>query len=311
MKSGPSGVVACRNCGRRFEGRFCPDCGQEIREDRRPFVELARAFLGDVLAFDARIWRTLAPLFLRPGHLTREYFVGHRVRYVPPLRLYVFAGAAFFAVMALTGGGPYRFVVEREGEGRSIQFRQGFVETGDAAESNGSAGETGIEGGASRGTAGEAAEDSSSIDAWTKERIDRALEDPEAFNAAVIDTLSYLHFVMLPLLALLLKAFWRRRYFVEHLVLAFHLHALALLSSTVYVAVWAVLSPDLDDPVAKIFTPVWVIALGVWLHLALRHLYEGRRWPTALRTLVVGWLYLMLTGIVMLGVVFSTLVTMG
>lgn len=309
MESGPSRAVTCRNCGRRFDGRFCPDCGQEAEEVRRPFADLARGFLSDVLAFDARIWRTLKPLFLRPGHLTREYFTGHRVRYVPPLRLYVFAGAVFFAVMAVTGGGPYRLVVEREGEAGSIEFQQGVIEREDTAESNGSAEQTDSEGGVSEGTAGEAVE-SSGVGAWVEERIDRALEEPEEFNAAVIDTLSYLHFVMLPLFALLLKVFWRRRYFVEHLVLSLHFHALALLPSVVYVAVWAALSPDPEHPVADVFTPLWTIVLAVWLYLALRRLYAGRRWSTAWRTLAVGWLYLMLTGIVMMGVAFVTLVIM-
>jgi len=309
VESGPFRAVTCRNCGRRFDGRFCPDCGQEAEVVRRPFAELASGFLSDVVAFDARIWRTIKPLFLRPGHLTHEYFAGHRVRYVPPFRLYVFAGAVFFAVMAVTGGGPYRLVVEREGEARSIEFQQGVVETGDTAGSNGTAEQTGSEGGASEGSAGEAAE-SPGFGAWVEERIERAIEDPEEFNAAVIDTLSYLHFVMLPLFALLLKVFWRRRYFVEHLVLSLHFHAVALLPSVVYVAVWAVLSPDPDHPVARLFTPLWTSALAVWLYLALRRLYAGRRWTTALRTFAVGWLYLMLAGIVMTGVVFATVVTM-
>lgn len=302
MESGPSRAVTCRNCGRRFDGRFCPDCGQETEEIRRPFADLVRGFLSDVLAFDARIWRTLKPLFARPGHLTREYFAGHRARYVPPLRLYVFTGAVFFAVMAVTGGGPYRLVVEREGPGRTIEFRQGFLETEGAGTPNGAA---------PADTTGEAADEPSVARGWIVEKIDRALEDPEAFNAAVIDTLSYIHFVMLPLFAALLKAFWRRRYFIEHLVLSLHFHSLALLPSIVYVAVWSAVGPDPEGPVAGAFTPLWSVALAVWLYLALSRLYGGRRWTTVLRTLVVGWLYLMLTGIVMLGVVFATVVALG
>lgn len=305
MTNGPYGAVTCRNCGRRFDGRFCPDCGQQAEEVRRPFVELARGFLSDALAFDARIWRTVKPLFLRPGHLTREYFAGHRARYVPPLRLYVFTGAVFFAVMAVTGGGPYRFVVEREGAGRSIRFQQGFIETRDSVEE---AGETDS---ARSPDGGTVEEDDSGFTAWVRDRMDRALRDPEAFNAAVIDTLSYLHFVMLPLFALLLKLFWRRRYYVEHLVLGLHFHSLALLPNVAYLAVWSAVDPAIDDPLARLFMPVWTVALAAWLFVALRRLYGGRAWTTALRTIVVGWLYLMVVGVVMVGVVFASVATMS
>lgn len=64
---------------------------------------LVREFVGDLFALDSRIWRTLEPLLWKPGHLTVEYFTGRRVRYVAPLRLYVFAGLVFFGVMAVTG----------------------------------------------------------------------------------------------------------------------------------------------------------------------------------------------------------------
>jgi len=36
------------------------------------------------------------PLFFRPGFLTKEYFAGRRVHYVPPLRLYLFVSIVFF-----------------------------------------------------------------------------------------------------------------------------------------------------------------------------------------------------------------------
>ena len=112
----PAGqVVTCANCGRSFSGRFCPDCGQDLEDIRRPFAEIARDFLGDFFAFDARIWRTLVPLFTRPGGLTVDYIEGRRARYVPPLKLYVFAAFLYFTIVAIGGGGPFQaFVRETE-----------------------------------------------------------------------------------------------------------------------------------------------------------------------------------------------------
>ncbi|MCX7564525.1 DUF3667 domain-containing protein [Xanthomonadaceae bacterium XH05] len=54
----------------------------------RHFSTIVGDFLDTVFDFDSRIARTLGPLLLRPGHLTLEYFRGHRVRYVTPVRLF-------------------------------------------------------------------------------------------------------------------------------------------------------------------------------------------------------------------------------
>ena len=38
------------------------------------------------------------PLIIRPGFLTAEYLLGRRVRYIPPLRLYIFISIIFFLI---------------------------------------------------------------------------------------------------------------------------------------------------------------------------------------------------------------------
>ena len=52
--------------------------------------------LDDIFSFDSRASRTLWPLITRPAFLTKEYFAGRRVHYVPPLRLYLFISIVFF-----------------------------------------------------------------------------------------------------------------------------------------------------------------------------------------------------------------------
>jgi hypothetical protein len=53
---------------------------------------------------DSRLWRTLLYLLIRPGFLTREFFAGRRVRYLPPFRLYLVISVLFFVVVGLGGG---------------------------------------------------------------------------------------------------------------------------------------------------------------------------------------------------------------
>lgn len=80
-------------------GEHCYACGQPAKGLVRHFGSLLGDFTDSVFDLDSRLLRTLGPLLWRPGFLTREYFAGHWVRYVSPVRLFVFLCViAFFAL---------------------------------------------------------------------------------------------------------------------------------------------------------------------------------------------------------------------
>jgi len=60
---------------------------------------MLRKAAGRSVALDGRTWRTIVPLLLRPGFLTREYFAGRRRRHIGPGRLFLVASIALFAVL--------------------------------------------------------------------------------------------------------------------------------------------------------------------------------------------------------------------
>jgi hypothetical protein len=70
----------------------------------RFFPVLIRELMADFLDLDSRFMRTMKPLMLHPGKLTRDYLDGRRFRYTPPLRLYIFASMAFFILAAMLAG---------------------------------------------------------------------------------------------------------------------------------------------------------------------------------------------------------------
>lgn len=97
-----TGTRRCENCGAQLLGEHCYACGQPTRGLVRHFSSIMGDFFDSVFDFDTRTVRTLLPLLFRPGHLSIEYFQGHRVRYVSPVRLFFFLCiAAFFAVRIL------------------------------------------------------------------------------------------------------------------------------------------------------------------------------------------------------------------
>ena len=95
----PPPARICENCSAQLLGEHCYACGQPIKGLVRHFGSILGDFFDSVFNLDARTLRTLGPLLVNPGHLSLEYFKGHRVRYVSPVRLFFFLCiAAIFAV---------------------------------------------------------------------------------------------------------------------------------------------------------------------------------------------------------------------
>lgn len=88
----------CLNCGTTLSGQYCGNCGQRARSRLISIWELLREAFGDLLELDSRLWRTLIPLAIRPGKLTRDYLEGQRARFMPPFRTYLVLSIVFFLV---------------------------------------------------------------------------------------------------------------------------------------------------------------------------------------------------------------------
>jgi Protein of unknown function (DUF3667) len=89
----------CANCSSPLYGPYCYHCGQPVKGLIRQLAGIMHDFFDTVLNLDSRVFRSLAPLYFRPGFLTVEYFAGRRVRYVTPFRLFFFLCViAFFGV---------------------------------------------------------------------------------------------------------------------------------------------------------------------------------------------------------------------
>ncbi len=86
----------CLNCGTEVIGRFCHVCGQENVEPKETFWHMFVHFFNDITHFDGKFFTTLKDLLFKPGFLSREYMLGKRVRYLHPVRLYIFTSAVFF-----------------------------------------------------------------------------------------------------------------------------------------------------------------------------------------------------------------------
>ncbi len=99
---------ACENCGSVLRGSWCHVCGQHAHNPLKSFQHAVEDVFESFWHLDGRIFRSLRDL-LRPGRIARNYLDGQRVRYLPPLRLYVILSLitffiAHFVAMGVKGG---------------------------------------------------------------------------------------------------------------------------------------------------------------------------------------------------------------
>jgi hypothetical protein len=248
---------ACLNCGEPLLGPYCWSCGQEDVDLHRPLKQLAQDAVGDLLDLDTRLLRTLGPLFFRPGALTREYLAGRRVRFVPPLKMFLLASLIFFGLVALLP--KDRFAVYRRGEaippGKGLRFSVTLPEYSGA---------------------------SSGFDHWNDVVGEKAIQHPQEFGEALLGNLPRAFFVLLPLFALFLKLFyWHQdRYYLDHLIFAFYHHAFGFMALALLVILGR---PWVPGWLATPLVPILWLWFFVYLALALRKVYGGSRWKTALK----------------------------
>lgn len=88
--------TACENCATPLQGQFCHGCGQAAHNPLRSFGHALEEVFESFWHLDGRVFRTLRDLLV-PGRVPANYLAGHRVGYIPPLRLFmVLTLLAFF-----------------------------------------------------------------------------------------------------------------------------------------------------------------------------------------------------------------------
>lgn len=253
------GAIRCANCGAPLAGPYCSACGQRHHDvPVHHFGHFVGEALEDLTHADSRLWQTLLALLFRPGFLTREFLEGRRARYLPPVRLYLVLSVLFFLIVALT---PQAATIQRP-----VVVQKGSELTLTPL-------------GVGAVAAARAREICATLD-YTGPLAQR-------FNANCAKALSadredlrndFLHnagralFLLLPLLALVMKVLYRRpvRHYVEHLLFLLHNHAFLFLVLGLY-ALATGLGPAGLRPILH---PVLWSYIWVYFYAALLRVYR-------------------------------------
>ena len=93
----------CLNCGKDFEGNFCPECGQSAETGRFTLRFIFGNLLAAVLGRDGGVAYTLKNLFSRPGKMIVEILNGKRRKYVSPFPMLFLTLTVYILIFSLTG----------------------------------------------------------------------------------------------------------------------------------------------------------------------------------------------------------------
>ena len=306
----------CLNCGTELRGQYCGHCGQRARSRLISLWELIQDAFGDLLELDSRLWRTVIPLLVRPGQLTRDYLEGRRARYMPPFRMYLVLSVVFFVVAFFDPRDDLSLLFEAEPEPTPEETSQ--IEEETKSEAQAVLDDLAEEGLISEDQAkvlpndanahftitdsgdgevsfkidpetGECTLDDAGFEQmpqWVRKRLTRerlegiceriSADGAKTFTGLLIDNIPVALIVLLPFMALVLKALYplSRRYFVEHLLFFVHFHAfffliltLQILFSRISGLLWV------PEPISVLVIVAASFYIPVYLYKAMRLVY--------------------------------------
>ena len=276
----------CANCGATVLGKFCGSCGQRLEHEIHSVWHFTQEATEDLTHADSRLWGTLFALLFKPGFLTREFLDGRRVRYLPPLRLYLVLSVLFFLVIGSHHGTSRVIQVTSDTDHPSVKL----VPTDEVKELAAKPGETPEE------RADRVCKDdydgpgSKFILKFAKKACRKSvLDNGHTITEALLHNLPRAMFIFLPALAVLMKLmYWRpRRYYVEHLLFFVHNHAFAFLLFGLYVLLSRIVPASLGH---------WLTLL-VWLYFpyylfrSMRRVYGQGRFLTFTKYAVLSFGY--------------------
>ena len=315
--------ASCQNCGTPLLGPHCYKCGQPEKGLVRHFSSIIGDFLDSALGFDSRTVRSLWPLFTRPGRLTLEYFEGRRMRYVSPVRLFFFLTIVAFFVGSLVlhaDSNPVGADSEVAAQGEAAEAEEG-ADVEQADDENEMKFDFGNGDWDPVTNPVKVAFLPAFANAWLNAQVGRAernipriREDPDLYLQAALSSVPTTLLVLLPVFALLLKLAYvfKRRLYMEHLIVALHSHAflcLALLLMFLATGLERWLGPR--SPALQIGFDLVEAAIWLWMPLYLLLMQKrvyGQGWTmTVLKFCVIGLCYSILLSF---GAAFTTVTSL-
>jgi len=262
----------CTNCGANLPNReaYCPYCGQRNINRKVSIWTFFREFLGEYTKLDAKLFRSLQYLLMRPGKLTLEFWEGKRNSFIKPARLFLLLGVfAFITLNWLIDAHPEvgTFISFTPSKDYNVTVPENLFE------------------------------------AHYLENMRLADENPSGLVKKILGQIPLVLLMLLPLFALLLKLFFRKhsRFLVEHFVHLLHLHSFLfftiILLSGIALTVFFSVS----------LTLIGFLVNAAYIFISMRRVYPENGWLFGIKFFLLSVLYWIIVpgGSILVGLLIS------
>ncbi len=198
--------LVCKNCSTKFEGKYCPNCGEKVLSNSD--FKLKTFLLQGLDIFthlDSKFSKTLITLVKKPGELTLNNWEGMRIAFAKPIQLFFVLNALFYLLNSST--------VNFNIFNTPLKNQLKYFSYSDYAKAE--------------------------TDKILKEKEYTFEEYQTKFNQKSDNLSKSLIFIMIPIQALLLWLFFYRKkpFFVQHLIFATHYYSFVLIYCLVMIAI--------------------------------------------------------------------------
>lgn len=316
-------VENCLNCGADVRTPYCPECGQEAVRRTASLSMLLGDLADQIFNIDSKVIRSVVALITRPGYLTNAYNSGRHVRYVTPLRLYLFFSVLFFLVLntrqskldlSSVSGPSHSSTPKSAAAKQASSLRPGSVSGVVGEMVNVDVPGARFNLGSTKGEVRSLNDIPDSPEQLAREAgISRKMDRNErwifrqvvrlkqigvgGFISRFVTNLPTMMFFMLPLFAFAVKLLYLRngRLYVEHLVFLLHVHAFLYLALTLML-----ITPDHPAKPLVLLVPV------SYLIVAIRRVYRQPWWKTLLKFSLLACCYNIILSVCLLFTILAT-----
>jgi hypothetical protein len=260
-------AFACPSCGTKTLGQFCGHCGEKEVSDedysiRRYLAEISTA----ITLLESKVLRSVWLVVSKPGYLSTQYLSGRRVRYMKPLQLFIFLNVVYYFSLTLFSATTFTTPLATQ-----LHMNNYYP-------------------------------------SYANQQVNQKLQKEQVsyetleqkYNKKTSVLSRTLIFALIPIFALVFYVlfFRRRRYVVEHAVIATHFWSFSLILLGVILPLFSVLlirlSKALNSSVAyvtndAIISSALQLCMAAYLFIMLRRAYAASRWYCAVTALAIAW----------------------
>ena len=317
----------CLNCGYELDPSFdyCPKCGQENSDNQISFGRLIVEFFSNYFSLDSRFGRSIAPFFFKPGTLTSEFMDGKRVKYANPIRLYLVVSLIHFFVMNtyLDMSATHGKIIPDNAKPIQLDSLQAAIKSDSSLQEDIKPIKNFLPFGNLDSLAFTSKTDTSSTfsddmstafkmsnnrftvqeiedsihnekNPYLRQKLNRQIikimtSDSHEIKMFIAKNIPILIFFLLPLYALILKVFFSKKLYINHVVHSLHIHSFVFILLTLY---W--IARMFSEGSAEFIDFYLFLLVCVYIVLSFRNTYHISTRKAIFKTLGTGFIYWML-----------------